>query len=199
MAGIDLRATDKVTNGLPQAYTFGASIGIQNFAPLDTNLGQSLKIADTAKKAGDAATKSTQGIDWFGDNGVIGSTGAALNGIANIWGAYNSFTQGKAQLNEMRRQNDLLEQQYRTETERYNKREAERDASNEYFQNMANGIYQRYYANYGNANSANNASDTAKAENALINGTNDNTNAQNAPQNQLEDERNKNVLPTERI
>lgn len=163
-------------------YPLGASFGVVSPFSSVSNLG-SLNVAN---KAGNAVTQGTKGLDWFGDNGIIGSTGAALNGVASLWGAYNSFTQGNKQLKEMRRQNDLLEQQYITETERYNKREAERDASNSYFQNMANGIYQRYYSNYGNAGA---------------NATNTNDNAQNAlnqPQTpQINEQKRQNVVERE--
>lgn len=175
-------------------YPLGASFGVVSPFSSVSNLGQSF---NGVKTAGNAVTQGTKGLDWFGDKGIIGSTGAALNGVASLWGAYNSFTQGNKQLKEMRRQNDLLEQQYQTETERYNKREAERDASNSYFQNMANGIYQRYYSNYGNAG-ANATNTNANAENTLTN-TNDNAqNALNQPQTaQINEQKRQNVVERE--
>lgn len=160
-------------------------------APLDTSAivsNATKATADTATKLGGEATK---GFDWFGKNGIIGSTGAALNGIASVWGAYNSFTQGKQQLKEMRRQNDLLEKQYNTEVERYNKREAERDASNSYFQTMANNMYEKYRANYGNTNTG------ASADNSQASGANAGETTQNPSLNAPQEQEQK-LLPTER-
>ena len=199
MAGVNFAIAGRTQQGVANlanktsnfTYPLGASFGIQPLSNA-SNLGQSLNVT---KGAGDAVTQGTKGLDWWGNNGIIGSTGAALNGVANLWGAYNSFMQGNKQLKEMRRQNDLLEQQYKTEIERYNKREAERDASNSYFQNMANGIYQRYYSNYGNAG-ANIAN--ANAENTLTL-TNDNAqNALNQPQTpQIDEQKRQNVVERE--
>lgn len=174
-------------------FDYKGFVSLNDFG--NTNLTKNLNLIGNAKEAGDAVTQGTKGLDWWGNNGIIGSTGAALNGVANFWGAYNSFTQGNKQLKEMRRQNDLLEQQYKTETERYNKREAERDASNSYFQNMANGIYQRYYSNYGNAG-ANIAN--ANAENTLTSANDNAQNALNQPQiAQIDEQKRQNVVERE--
>ena len=185
--------------GITETAKFGAS------EPLSTNiisnktgkvLGKLNSLDDALGITQKTANGASSGLDWFGNNGIIGSVGAGLNGIASVWGAYNAFTQGNKQLKEMRRQNDLLEKQYNTEMERYNKREAERDASNSYFSNMANNMYQKYYANYANSG--------ANADNSQTNGTNSGANtpnlnntAQNEP-NLTQNEQEKNLLPTER-
>ena len=103
---------------------------------------------NAASNAADAGSKAAEGTSWFGNNGIIGGVGTAINGIANLWGAYNSFTQGKKQLDLMKEQNELMRAQYNEETKRYNKREAERDAANADFRNTANSVYQQFAHNY---------------------------------------------------
>ena len=101
------------------------------------------------QNAGDAAgNASSSGLDWFGDNGVIGSIGTGINAIANAWNAYNSFTQGRDQLNEMKKANQLAREQFEEETRRYNKREAEHDAATKAQQNTTGAIYSQFASNY---------------------------------------------------
>lgn len=118
------------------------------FNSTNNTFGIGSKVADVADKAADAGSKAAEGTSWFGNNGIIGGVGTAINGIANLWGAYNSFTQGKQQLDLMKEQNALMREQYETETARYNKREAERDAANADFRNTANSVYQQFAHNY---------------------------------------------------
>lgn len=100
------------------------------------------------QKTGEKVGEAGGGFSWFGNSGAIGSIGTAFNGLANMWSAYNSFTQGKEQLDLMKKQNKLMEDQYTEETKRYNKREAERDAANADFRNTANSVYQQFAHNY---------------------------------------------------
>jgi hypothetical protein len=101
------------------------------------------------QNAGDAAgNASSSGLDWFGDNGVIGSIGTGINAIGNIWNAYNSFTQGKKQLDLMEKANALAEKQYTEETRRYNEQKAEHDAATKAQQNTTGAIYSQFASNY---------------------------------------------------
>ena len=141
-----------------------APIGqLTNSFNIGSNAGLGINQAlNTAANGGGEATK---GLDWFGNNGVIGSTASLLGSGAQIWNAYNSWKYGKAQVEEMKKQNELLAKQYEEETKRYNKREAERDASNSYFQNMAGNIWEKYYSNYASTNdTAQNATQTPTQE-----------------------------------
>jgi hypothetical protein len=93
-------------------------------------------------------TQTTSGLDWFGDNGVIGSIGTGINAIGNIWNAYNSFTQGKEQLKLMKEANQLAREQFNEEKARYDKREAEHDAATAAQQNTTGAIYSQFASNY---------------------------------------------------
>lgn len=88
------------------------------------------------------------GLDWFGDNGVIGSIGTGINAFANAWNAYNSFTQGKDQLKLMKEANQLARDQYNTETQRYNEQKAEHDAATKAQQDTTGAIYSQFASNY---------------------------------------------------
>ena len=103
------------------------------------------------QNAGDAASKAgeaSSGLDWFGNNGVIGSIGTGIGAIGNVWSAYNSFTQGREQLNEMKKANALAREQFEEEKARYNKREAEHDAATKAQQDTTSAIYSQFASNY---------------------------------------------------
>ena len=93
-------------------------------------------------------TQTAIGLDWFGNNGVIGSIGTSINALGNIWNAYNSFTQGKEQLQLMKEANQLARDQFEEEKKRYNKREAEHDAATAAQQNTTGAIYSQFASNY---------------------------------------------------
>lgn len=94
------------------------------------------------------ADNASSGLDWFGNNGVIGSIGTGINALANAWNAYSSFTQGKQQLELMEKANDLAEKQYKTETQRYNQQKAEYDAATKAQQDTTSAIYSQFASNY---------------------------------------------------
>ena len=110
------------------------------------------KIDFLSSTAGNATQKiadnASSGLDWFGDNGVIGSIGTGINAIGNIWNAYNSFTQGKEQLKLMKEANQLARDQYNTETQRYNEQKAEHDAAVKAQQDTTGAIYSQFASNY---------------------------------------------------
>lgn len=182
MAGIDFATQGRTAQGMlniPQlnnnlATNFDLlnTLSLGKFSPSITSIGSNagnLGVNQALNTAGDAVKnggEATKGLNWFGNNGVIGSTASLIGSGVGIWNAYNSYKFGKDQVEQMKRQNTLLENQYNEEVKRYNKREAERDASNSYFQNMAGNIWEKYYSNYGNANAnnanANTANDTAQ-------------------------------------
>ena len=93
-------------------------------------------------------TNASSGLDWFGNNGVIGSIGTGINALGNIWNAYNSFTQGKEQLKLMKEANQLARDQYNTETQRYNEQKAEHDAAVKAQQDTTSAIYSQFASNY---------------------------------------------------
>ena len=109
------------------------------------NSNKSVLFQNASDAAGNA---SSSGLDWFGDNGVIGSIGTGINALANAWNAYNSFTQGKKQLDLMEKANALAEKQYTEETRRYNEQKAEHDAAVKAQQNTTGAIYSQFASNY---------------------------------------------------
>lgn len=122
---------------------FGTNLDYSNI--LNSNKSVLFQNAgDAASKAGEASS----GLDWFGNNGVIGSIGTGINALGNIWNAYNSFTQGKQQLELMKEANQLARDQYNTETQRYNQQKAEYDAATKAQQDTTSAIYSQFASNY---------------------------------------------------
>ena len=138
-----------------QIQNINSGVGSNITANFGTNLDYS-NILNSNKSvlfqgAGDAASKAgeaSSGLDWFGNNGVIGSIGTGINALANAWNAYNSFTQGKKQLDLMEKANTLAEKQYTEETRRYNEQKAEHDAAVKAQQNTTGAIYSQFASNY---------------------------------------------------
>lgn len=131
--------------GLPEfnaGYTQDLQYGIIN--------NKTGEVIQNAVEGGikEMGTNASSGIDWFGNNGVIGSIGTGINAIGNIWNAYNSFTQGKQQLELMKEANQLARDQYNTETQRYNEQKAEHDAATKAQQDTTSAIYSQFASNY---------------------------------------------------
>ena len=146
-ANIANRAVNYANNGgsLFSSATSAAASTPQFSVDFLGSQGLGTKIGDVI---GSGANNASSGLDWFGNNGVIGSIGTGINAIGNIWNAYNSFTQGRDQLNEMKRANDLAENQYKEETRRYNEQKAEHDAATKAQQDTTGAIYSQFASNY---------------------------------------------------
>lgn len=116
-----------------------------------------------------AATSATSGLSGLGLGGwgsMMQGAGSLINAGTGIYSAYWGVKLGKANVEEMKKQNELLRDQYNEEVKRYNKREAQQDAADNYIQGMAGDIYSRYYSNNNdNNNSAN--SDNANQQSSL--------------------------------
>lgn len=111
-----------------------------------------------------ATTSAISGLGGWGS--MMQGAGSLISAGTGIYSAYWGVQLGKENVKELQRQNDLLEKQYNTEVERYNKREAQQDAADNYIQGMAGDIYSRYYSNNNdNNNSAN--SDNANQQSSL--------------------------------
>lgn len=145
MGAFDLTSSQiqNINNGVGSNITanFGTNLDYSNIL----NSNKSVLFQNAGDAAGNA---SSSGLDWFGDNGVIGSIGTGINAIGNIWNAYNSFTQGKQQLELMKEANQLARDQYNTETQRYNEQKAEHDAATKAQQDTTSAIYSQFASNY---------------------------------------------------
>lgn len=79
---------------------------------------------------------------------MLATIGAITSIGGDIFGAWSSYKLMNKQIEQMQKQNDLLAKQYGIETQRYNKREKERDEANSFFQNTFSNIYNKYKENY---------------------------------------------------
>lgn len=116
-----------------------------------------------ANAATTSATSATSGLGGWGS--MMQGAGSLINAGTGIYSAYWGVKLGKENVKELQRQNDLLEKQYNTEVERYNKREAQQDAADNYIQGMAGDIYSRYYSNNNDNKSTSN--DNANQQSSL--------------------------------
>ncbi len=81
---------------------------------------------------GTNALEKTSFLDKLsGDNfKALGNIGGAVSSIASLFNGINGFMSSRGQLKEMKKQNSLLEQQWRTENKRYNEEKKIRDDAN---------------------------------------------------------------------
>ena len=109
------------------------------FSGFGKDLNQGLKgtVFDTGTNqaaSGVLSSNAAQGSSKLSNafaNGSIGQLGQAFGGVASLFNAFNSFSVNKANLKEARRQNDLMQKQLDIENARFEKREKERDETNE--------------------------------------------------------------------
>lgn len=88
----------------------------------------SLGVSGVGSLGSNAASTISQptASGWSQAGDFMGGLGSIIGSGAQLWGAYNSFTQGKKQLENQQQQLDLMKYQVATENKRYDEQLAER-------------------------------------------------------------------------
>lgn len=123
-AGVDYG--NNALNGL-KSLDFSANLG--------SNLSNATLGLDAYKQGLNSVLNNTtqtsaQQVTQNATGELVGNIGAGVTAVASLFNSVNGFMTSRGQLKEMKKQNNLLRQQWETEKSRYNEEKKIRDEAN---------------------------------------------------------------------